>query len=89
MLKTKEFQNCSFKNIHVFTNFLNYEVNCLNCLLIKERINKTGILKNLIFRYISLLNKFKFLFEKLQNSSLSKFVFGLTILLYESDIKLT
>ena len=87
MLKTKEFQNCSFKNIHVFTNFLNYEVNCLNCLLIKERINKTGILKNLIFRYISLLNKFKFLFNKLQNSSLSKFVFGLTILLYESDIK--
>ena len=79
--------SCNFTNIHFFTNHLNYDLDCFNCSLIKERIENTGILKNVIILYIFLLNKFKFLQKILINNSLSKFIFGLIILLYESKIK--
>ena len=86
MNNSKKFISCNFKNIHLFTDYLNYDVNCFNCSLIKERIEKTGILKNVVIFYIFLLNKFKFLQKILRNNSLSKFIFGLIILLYESNI---
>ncbi len=86
MNNSKKFSNCNFKNIHLFTDYLNYDVDCFNCSLIKERIEKTGILKNVVIFYIFLLNKFKLLQKILRNNSLSKFIFGLIILLYESNI---
>ena len=75
MNNSKKFISCNFKNIHLFTDYLNYDVNCFNCSLIKERIEKTGILKNVVIFYIFLLNKFKFLQKILRNNSLSKFIF--------------
>ena len=86
MINSSKLISCNFKNIHLFTYYLNYDIDCLNCSLIKERIEKTGILKNVVMFYIFLLNKFKFLQKILKNNSLSKFIFGLIILLYESNI---
>ena len=51
MNNSKKFISCNFKNIHLFTDYLNYDVNCFNCSLIKERIEKTGILKNVVILY--------------------------------------
>ncbi len=86
MINSSKLISCNFKNIHLFTYYLNYDIDCLNCSLIKERIEKTGILKNVVMFYIFLLNKFKFLQKILKNNSLSKFIFGLIILLCESNI---
>tara|TARA_B100001121_G_scaffold32490_2_gene27107 strand:- start:12746 stop:14389 length:1644 start_codon:yes stop_codon:yes gene_type:complete len=86
MINSTKVINCNFKNIHLFTNYLKYDLDCLNCSLVKERIEKTGILKNIIFLYIFLLNKLTFLQKILRNNSLNKFIYGLIILLYESKI---
>lgn len=75
-----------FNQIHKFVRHLNYKNNTLYNIKIKEKISKTGILKFVIFPYIYIANISNFLFKILAKNNISKFVFGLVILIYESGL---
>lgn len=75
-----------FIHIHKFVKHLNYKNNSFYNKKIREKISKTGILKFAIFPYIYIANISKPLFKILAKNNLSKFIFGLIILIYESEI---
>lgn len=76
-----------FIQIHKFVDHLNYKNNIFYNKKIREKIIKTGILKFVIIPYIYIANISTSLFKILAKNNISKFIFGLVILIYESGLE--
>ena len=76
-----------FIQIKKFVDHLNYKNNIFYNKKIREKIIKTGILKFVIIPYIYIANISTPLFKILAKNNISKFIFGLVILIYESGLE--
>jgi hypothetical protein len=81
---------CTYSLVHTVLTILDYEIQHTKCNLIKERIDKVGVIKIVINIFLTYMWFCKF-FSKNQKINqkiiLFKFISGISILIYESNTK--
>ena len=81
---------CTYSLVHTVLALLDYEIQHTKCNLIKERIDKVGVIKIVINIFLTYMWFCKF-FSKNQKINqkiiLFKFISGISILIYESNTK--
>jgi len=84
-------KKCTYQLVHTVLNLLDYEIQHKKCNLIKERVDKLGVIKIIINIFLIYMWFCKF-FSKNQKINqkiiLYKFISGISILIYESNTKI-